>query len=109
MQQNQNPVPIDIKPRVLSTAIDLDDATASLELALEVASYFEISDADARQIAFEVGTAVSTWRSVAARLDLTAKEIDRMASAFEHADVQKSIGGKSIAAAKAARKSKQKH
>ena len=27
-----NPVPVDIKPRVLSTAIDLDDATASLEL-----------------------------------------------------------------------------
>jgi hypothetical protein len=35
-----NPVPIDIKPRVLSTAIDLDDGTASLDLALSVAAYF---------------------------------------------------------------------
>jgi len=32
-----NPIPTDLKPRVLSTAIDLDDATASLDLALSVA------------------------------------------------------------------------
>ena len=30
-----NPVPVDIRPRVLSSAIDLDDPTASIELALE--------------------------------------------------------------------------
>src|SRR5437879_10812943 len=35
-----NPVPIDIKPRILSTAIDLDNRAASLELAFEVAGYF---------------------------------------------------------------------
>ncbi len=38
-----NPVPVDIKPRVLSTVIDLDDGTASLVLALEVAAYFELT------------------------------------------------------------------
>lgn len=92
-----NPVPIDLKPRVLSTAINLDDATASLDLALEVAYYFEISDDDARQIAFEVGTAVKAWRSVAKKLNLTASQIDRMASAFEHGDVQKSIVGNRFA------------
>jgi serine/threonine-protein kinase HipA len=32
-----NPVPTDVKPRVLSTAIDLDDRTASLSLAMDVA------------------------------------------------------------------------
>src|SRR5580692_5798358 len=37
-----NPVPVDIKPRVLSTAIDLDDQTASLDVALSVADYFEL-------------------------------------------------------------------
>ena len=33
-----NPVPVDVKARVLSTAITMDDATASLSLALEVAA-----------------------------------------------------------------------
>jgi len=100
-----NPVPVDIKPRVLSTAIDLDDATASLELAMRVASYFEISADDAYQIAFEVGAAVSKWRTVAANLKITGSEIDRMSSAFEHVDLQKALAGKSTTAAKTARKS----
>ena len=49
-----NPVPTDIKPRVLSTAIDLEDTTASLDLAMSVADYFEISSHEARAIAAEV-------------------------------------------------------
>src|SRR5215472_2874747 len=60
-----NPVPTDIKPRVLTTAIDLDNATASLELAWEVAGYFELSLHEARQISAQVGKAVATWRRVA--------------------------------------------
>ena len=44
-----NPVPIDIKPRVLTTAINEDDGTASLELALSVAEYFEV-DASERPL-----------------------------------------------------------
>src|SRR5205814_108528 len=46
-----NPMPIDIKPRVLTTAIDLDDASASLELALDVAPYFQLSKDQARTVA----------------------------------------------------------
>jgi serine/threonine-protein kinase HipA len=98
-----NPVPVDIKPRVLSTAIDLDDSTASLELALQVASYFEISEDDAHQIAYEVGTAVSSWRAVAAGLGLTASQIDRMASAFEHAEMKKALADKPIASPKSSK------
>ena len=82
-----NPVPTDIKPRTLSTAIDLDDGTASLPLALGVAQYFELDAASAREIAMEVGRAVSTWRDVAAELGLAKPQIDRMASAFEHEDL----------------------
>lgn len=82
-----SPVPVDIKPRVLSTAIDLDDATASLELALDVASYFELDAAEARRIAGEVGQAVGAWRKVALRVGLSSGQIDRMASAFEHDDL----------------------
>ena len=40
-----NPVPTDIKPRILATAINEEDNTASLALALEVAGYFDL-DAD---------------------------------------------------------------
>ena len=83
-----NPVPIDIKPRVLTTAIDLDDGTASLKLALNVAGYFELTAGEARQIAAEVGKAVTPWRKVASKLGLTPGEIDRMASAFEHEDIK---------------------
>jgi len=49
-----NPVPTDIKPRVLSTAIDLDDGTASLDLAMSVAGYFELAQEKAGDIATEV-------------------------------------------------------
>jgi serine/threonine-protein kinase HipA len=82
-----NPVPIDIKPRILSTAIDLEDATASLQLALSVADYFELSATEARRIAAEVGKSVATWRKVAANLGISKREIDRVASAFEHEDL----------------------
>lgn len=101
-----NPVPIDIKPRVLSTAIDLDDATASLELALQVASYFEVKQEEAHQIAYEVGTAVSSWRSVAADLGLAASQVNRMSSAFEHADIKKAMAGRTTVSTKTTSKRK---
>ena len=87
-----NPVPVDIKPRVLTTAIDLDDSTASLDLALSVADYFELEEAEARAIAGEVGQAVATWRQEAAGLGLAKGEIERMASAFEHEDLEAATG-----------------
>src|SRR5690606_35950561 len=86
-----NPVPTDIKPRILTTAIDLDDGTASLDLALAVAEYFELTDTEARAIAGEVGRAVADWRNVAAAVGLTPTEIDRMASAFDHEDLRAAI------------------
>ena len=88
-----NPVPVDIKPRVLATTIDLDDGTASLDLALDVAGYFELGDAEARKIANEVGEAVGSWRAVATRLGLSTGQIDRIASAFEHADLLAALAG----------------
>ena len=83
-----NPVPTDIKPRILTTAIDLDDGTASLDLAMSVVGYFELDEGEAKTIAAEVGRAVATWREEAARMGLTQAEIDRMASAFEHEDLR---------------------
>src|ERR1039457_337012 len=86
-----NPVPTDIKPRVLSTTIDVDNGTASLNLAFEVASYFELGEAEAHRIAGQTGQAVATWRKQAAKLGITAAEIDRMASAFEHEDLKAAL------------------
>jgi len=86
-----NPVPTDIKPRILTTAIDLDDGSASLDLAMSVMGYFELDEGKARAIAAEVGKAVTTWREEAARLGLTQAEIDRMASAFEHEDLKAAL------------------
>lgn len=85
---DMNPVPTDIKPRILSTAINEVDNTASLALALEVAEYFELDASHAREIAKQVAKAVSKWRDEAARHGLTTTEIDRMASAFEHEDLK---------------------
>ncbi|MFV1996936.1 MAG: type II toxin-antitoxin system HipA family toxin [Acidiferrobacterales bacterium] len=86
-----NPVPTDIKPRVLTTAIDLDDGSASLDLAMSVVGYFELDEEKAHVIAAEVGRAVATWREEAAQLNLTRAEIDRMASAFEHEDLSAAL------------------
>ena len=86
-----NPVPVDIKPRVLMTAINEDDPTASLPVVLGVAGYFELDDARARAIAAAVAQAVATWRDEAARLGLTKEEVGRMASAFEHTDLKMAL------------------
>ena len=89
-----NPVPTELGPRILSTAITLDDCAASLALALEVAAYFELGLDDAQQIVAEVGRSVSGWRSEAESLGLDPAEIDRMASAFEHEDLAKARSGR---------------
>ncbi len=86
-----NPVPTDIKPRILATAIDFEVGEASLDLALAVASYFELGSDEARSIAAQVGHAMATWRKEAGRLGLTGQEIDRMASAFEHHDLKAAL------------------
>jgi serine/threonine-protein kinase HipA len=86
-----NPVPTDIKPRILTTAIDLDDGSASLDLAMSVVGYFELDEIKASAIVAEVGQAVATWREEAAQLSLTRADIDRMASAFEHGDLSAAL------------------
>ena len=83
-----NPVPTDVAPRILRTAIHLDDATASLELALEVAPYFGLDPAPARSIAAEVARVTALWRRTAKSYGLASAETSRMAGAFEHADLE---------------------
>lgn len=84
-----NPVPADLKSRVLSTNIDLDEATCSIDLLESAAAYFSLSLAGARAIIKEVAAATGTWREVARAVGARAAEITRMASAFEHEELEK--------------------
>ena len=84
-----NPTPLEIKPRILTTAIDLYDTTASIDLALSVINDFRLSKNDAKSIIKEVVHGVSQWKEVAKKFGLGKREINRMASAFEHEDFQK--------------------
>lgn len=89
-----NPTPTDIKPRELATTVNWDgDATASLELALEVVDSFGLDLATAKGIAREVGEAVADWRAVAADVGLDRNNSDRMATAFEHKDLALAVDG----------------
>jgi serine/threonine-protein kinase HipA len=82
-----NPTPIDMKPRILTTNIDLDEGTCSLDLVESAAEYFGLPLAKARIVIREVASATCTWREVAALAGARPAEINRMASAFEHDDL----------------------
>lgn len=70
-------------PARLSTAIDLDDTSASIENALSVSRYFRLTIGQARTLVAEVAEATSGWRREAEQLGLPRQQIDRMADAFE--------------------------
>jgi serine/threonine-protein kinase HipA len=86
-----NPVPADLKARVLTTNIDLEESTCSIDLLEASAGYFALSLGEARGILKEVAAATSTWRDVARQAGAPAKEIHRMASAFEHDALQQAL------------------
>jgi serine/threonine-protein kinase HipA len=84
-----NPTPVDIAPRILTSAIDIDDQTASIDLTLDVAEYFSVGVADAKGHIRSIAKAVSGWRDFASGYGLSPSEIERMSSAFEHEDLHR--------------------
>jgi serine/threonine-protein kinase HipA len=86
-----NPMPTSIRPRVLSTAINEADTTASIETALEVSEYCGVDSKAARSLARSVADVTSRWRSHAKRLSITARDMDRLESAFEHDDLRTAL------------------
>jgi serine/threonine-protein kinase HipA len=70
-------------PRRLSTAIDFDDDTASIDLALGVSDHFRLSAGAARGLVVEVERATAGWRDVAKQLGLPGPEIELMTAAYE--------------------------
>ncbi len=84
-----NPVPTEVKPRFLSTAIgpDPEDTDASLDLAFDVAGYFDMDEEEARTIAREIAEVTVNWAERARSAGIQGSEIDLMRSAFEHEDL----------------------
>ncbi|ABE57590.1 type II toxin-antitoxin system HipA family toxin [Chromohalobacter israelensis] len=83
-----NPVPSDLKARVLTTNIDLDESTCSVDLLEAASGYFGLTLANARRIIKDVASVTATWRNTARAVGARPAEIERMASAFEHDDLQ---------------------
>jgi serine/threonine-protein kinase HipA len=86
-----NPVPTDLKARVLTTNIDLDEGTCSLDLLEQASEYFALTLAQARVIIKDVATVSATWRETARIVGARSAEIARMASAFEHDDLKRAL------------------
>lgn len=87
-----NPVPTDLKARVLTTNIDLDEGTCSVDLLEASSEYFGLNLANARRIIKDVAVATSKWREVAREVAARSTETTRMASAFEHDDLHRALG-----------------
>jgi len=71
-------------PKHLSTAVDLDDTTASVDMLMSVAEHFRLDENDARRVLGDVSDATSQWRAAAEEAGLDRAAIERMAPAFEH-------------------------
>jgi len=79
---NPDPTPGD---KFLTTAIDYDDHSASVELLMEVAEHFRLSANEARAVLREVLSGTRQWRAQARALGLGSAALELMEPAFEHA------------------------
>ena len=76
---------------IVTTNIDLDEGTCSLDLLEAASGFFALTLAQARSVIKEVATVTATWRDTATSLGVRAAEINRMASAFEHDDLKRAL------------------
>jgi len=60
------------------------------------AQYFGLSADEAKRTDGAVGATVSAWRKEAGALGLNKAAIDRMASAFAHADLEQAVKFKGV-------------
>ncbi len=86
-----NPTPGHVQPRVLSTLIDFDNATCSVDLLRSVTREFSLSLARGDAIIAQLARATAKWRTAARRRNAPAGEINRMADAFEHSDLRDAL------------------
>jgi serine/threonine-protein kinase HipA len=86
-----NPTPTDLKARILTTNIDLDEGTCSVGLLENAAEFFGLTLKQARATIREVADVTRTWQAVAQEVGCTRAETARMASAFEHEDLSAAL------------------
>lgn len=76
----------DLNPNIDKThhqlAIDTNDPTPDLDLALATAEFYGLCPPEAQKILQGVKTAVSHWQAIAAELQLPRSEIELLAQAF---------------------------
>ncbi len=85
-------------PKHLSTAIDFDNTSASMDTLMDVAEYFRLDENDARHVLGEVSDATSRWRTAAEKAGLDRAAVEQMAPAFEHGQASRAreiIGARS--------------
>lgn len=87
-----NPTPEDKKPRILTTLIDYYDGTCSIELLRSVAEEYSIKLKDADALVAGIADSTRYWKDVAQDYGAPDSEVRQMASAFEHADLEKALG-----------------
>ena len=83
-----NPVPNG--PRILSTRIDFDDGTASIDLLRSVAEFF-MPLVRADQVIADCAGVTRRWAEFACRRKAPSAEIKRMRTAFEHDDLARGL------------------
>lgn len=67
----------------LSLNISETDNSLNFDLAREVAKYFRISSASADDVIISTQKVIKKWTRIAGKLQISSKEQDFMASAFE--------------------------
>lgn len=76
----------DINPNEYGKGLSLNiteaDNSLDLDLAMEIASYFRLSDEKANQIIKEISILVKEWKKVAAYYKISNAEQERMSAAF---------------------------
>lgn len=76
----------DINPNEYGKGLSLDiteaDNSLDLDLAMEVAGYFRLSDDKASQIIEQVSAVVKDWRKIAANYKISNAEQERISAAF---------------------------
>ena len=76
---------------MLTATIDLEEGTCSHDLLDALVGYFGLGLAPARAIMAEVTAATRTRHDLAGKAGARAVEIDRMASAFGHDDLESAL------------------
>jgi len=103
---DMNPCPFDIAGGLHVLAINEEDRTGSLDIALSVADYFGLALKEAKAIAGEVGLSVTEWRERALALEISKSEIERISSAFSHSNLDQALASKETSATKRPSKAK---